>query len=105
MNARVTTLKIKPGMIDDAVKIFQESIVPTAWPKGFVDAMLLKNLNKNELTTLTIWENEETMIASETLGFYQEQISKMRDVVSEPPMKELTEVAVPLEALSKAGVR
>lgn len=101
MNARVTTLKIRHGKMEEAVKIFKESIWPTEKPPNFIDGTLLVNHVAHTMVIITIWENEDAMLESERTGFYNQQISKLSDLNAEPPEREIFEVSVPLQAYAQ----
>lgn len=95
MNARVVTAQFQPGKIDEAVRIFRDSAMPAAkQQQGFKGALLLTDPNTGKGISITLWETEADLKATETSGFFQEQITKFAQVFAGPPTREGYEVSV-----------
>ena len=95
MDARVTTVQMKPGNTQEAIKIYRESVVPAAKAqKGFKGVLLLTDSNTGKGISITLWEKEADMKAGETSGYYQEQIGKFAKVFGAPPVREVYQVSV-----------
>jgi len=78
MHARVILGKVKLNKQDEAINIYQESVVPAAKKqKGFVSMNLLTDSDTNKFISITFWETENDMIASESSGYLQEQLGKI----------------------------
>ena len=78
MHARVILGKVKLNKQDEAINIYQESVVPAAKEqKGFVSMNLLTDADTNKFISITFWETENDMIASESSGYLQEQLGKI----------------------------
>lgn len=93
MFARVTFTQIKPDRFDEANQIFTDSVVPVAQTqKGFKSIYLLTDQATGKGITLTFWESEADALAGEKSGYYQEQISKFKDLLAAPPVREGYEV-------------
>ena len=94
MFARVTRMQVKSDKIDESVKIYNESVIPAAKSqKGYQGTYLLVDSKTDKGMAFTLWASEEDAIANEQSGYYQEQISKFKDVFAAPPVREGYEVA------------
>ncbi|MEO8249511.1 MAG: antibiotic biosynthesis monooxygenase [Burkholderiales bacterium] len=95
MKARVVTVKAQPGKMDEMTAIYKDSVVPAGKKQtGFKGAMLLTDADGSKGISITLWETEADMTAGETNGYYQEQIGKMKPLMSEPPVLEHCDVSV-----------
>ena len=95
MFARLVTVQIQQGKVDESTKIYQDSVVPAAQQqKGFKGGYLLNDPNTGKGVSIALWESEDDMKASETSGYLQEQIGKFAAVLAAPPTTEHFEVAV-----------
>lgn len=95
MFARVTTLYVKPETIDEAIRIYEDSVVPAARAqKGFHSATLLVDRKAAKGLSVTYWENEADALANEENKYYQEQLVKIMGFFSAPPIREGFEVTV-----------
>ena len=95
MYARITFGKSKPGKEDDNFHITKDSVIPAALQqKGFSGLYLMLDRKNNKSITITLWETEADMMAAETNGFYQQQVAKFKDIVSEQPNREVYEVSI-----------
>jgi heme-degrading monooxygenase HmoA len=95
MHARVTTIQMDAGRIDDAVSQLEAEDIPR-WKEidGFKGFTLLVDRQSGKVIGTSFWESKETMDASE------EAISPSRERAAEtggasaPPAVERYEVAV-----------
>jgi heme-degrading monooxygenase HmoA len=95
MYARVTTLEAQPGKAEEIIRIYRDTVVPAAKElQGFKGAWLLTDLNGNRGISITLWETDADLKASETSGFYQEQVGKFLDLAAAPPIREAYEISV-----------
>ena len=95
MHARAVTVQIQPGKTDEAVGIYQDSVVPAAkQQRGFKGAFLLTDPDTGKGLSVTLWETEADMTAGEASGYYQQQIGKFGAVFGAPPVREHYEVSV-----------
>ena len=63
---RVNRRKIQPGKLDEAVRLFNDSIIPTVRErKGNVSAWLLTNAASSEIVAVAFWASDEEMMAEE----------------------------------------
>jgi heme-degrading monooxygenase HmoA len=64
--ARVTTYRGDPGQIDEGLDYARESILPRVRQiDGFEEVYYLVNRESGKALTITLWETEEAMRASE----------------------------------------
>ena len=95
MYARVVTVQIQPGKMDEGTDIYRDSVVPAAQQqKGFKGGFLFSDPNTGKGVSIALWETEDDMKASETSGYLQEQILKFAAVLAAPPTTEHYEVAI-----------
>ena len=83
MHVRVTTIQLQPGKVDQAVRIYQESVVPARKTTGRVSERqtLLIDRAANKGVAITYWASEADLMASEASGYYQEQVAKFAPIV------------------------
>src|SRR5215203_5968331 len=94
MVARVTTVKVKPEDVEEAVRLFEESVMPAAeQEEGFMGALLLTRDDGRALV-VDLCDTVEHMRANERSGFYQAQVAKFAGKIVERPAREFYEVAV-----------
>lgn len=87
--ARVTVTQMKPEKVDEAVKIYGESVVPDAKKqKGFRGIMLLSDFKTGKGLSIAIWDSEADAIANEQSGYYQTQIGRFKDFLTAKPIRE-----------------
>jgi len=86
MHARVILGMVKLDKQDEATKIYKESVEPAAKEqKGFKGMYLLTDPDTRKFISITIWENENDMLAGETSGYLQEQLDKIVALFVGPP--------------------
>jgi heme-degrading monooxygenase HmoA len=86
MHARVILGKVKLDKQDEAIKIYKESVEPAAKEqKGFKKSHLLSDPDTNKFISITIWETETDMMASESSGYLQKQLHKIAALFVGPP--------------------
>jgi len=93
--ARVTISQGQPGKTDEVIRIYRDSVVPAGkQQKGFKGLYLLTDRKTGKGITIGLWETEADMTASETSGYYQQQVAKFKDLVGAPPAREGYEVSI-----------
>jgi heme-degrading monooxygenase HmoA len=86
---------MKPDLIDETVKLFEDSVIPAAKSqKGFREAYLLSDSKSGNRVSITFWDSEEEAIANEQSGYYQDQVNKFKEYFTAPPVREGYEVSV-----------
>lgn len=95
MYARVTTVQVQPGKIDDGIQIFRDAVLPAAQQQpGFKGVLQLVDRSNNKSIGITLWETEDDMKAGEASGYYQQQIAKVAPLLAEQPVRETYEVSM-----------
>jgi len=95
MFARLLRIKTKIERIDEAAKLFEESVIPLLKnQKGYKGAYFLTDHKTGVSIAITLWENEEYMLATESSHFFQEQLVKFMTFFKAPPIREAYEVVV-----------
>jgi len=95
MFARLTICLVQPGKLDEAIKIYRDSIVPAAKrQKGFKSIYFLTDKNTGKGISIAMWNTEADMTAGEASGYYREQVAKEMPLFAAPPTTERYEVSV-----------
>lgn len=93
MFARITITQMKTDKMQEAIRLYKESVVPTAKSqKGFCGIYLLSDFKTGKGLSISMWDSEEDAIANENSGYYQEQLGKFKDFFTTPPSQEGYEV-------------
>jgi len=95
MYARAVTIQMQPGKLDEAISVFQDSVLPAIkQQKGFRRISMLVDRNTYKTITISFWETEADRTASETSGHFAAQLAKFGSFFAGPPITERFEVAV-----------
>lgn len=95
MYARLTHLDVWPDKADEAIELYEKSVVPAAKSqKGFVGLYLLSDRTTGKGLAITLWESEEDALANEHNRYYQEQLVKFLEFFQAPPIREGYQVSV-----------
>ncbi len=99
MKARVVTARLRPDSVDEAVNQYRSAVVPTArQQKGFRGKLLFLNRDTQQALSITLWETEDDMLASESSGYLEAQFRGLGSLFSAPPTTEHYEVSVGAKA-------
>jgi quinol monooxygenase YgiN len=94
MKARVVTVQIQSSKLDEAIRIYRDSVVPTAAEyKGCHAAFLVTDRSSGKGVSITLWDEQELQ-ASEASGHLQEVFARFADVFAAPPVREVYDVNV-----------
>ena len=94
MFARLTTGQVKKDKLDEFLKVYRESIIPAAeTQKGIGGDYCLTNRETGRFVIISFWDSEEEAIANEQSGYYQEQVDKIKHLLTELPIHERYEVS------------
>ena len=95
MEARVVDLRVVPTEAREVVRIYRDSVLPAARHQhGFGGALLLIDDDTGLGLSITLWETEEDRQEGEANGFYQEQVRKLSDLLTETPVRKHYNVGV-----------
>lgn len=95
MFARVVTVQMKPEYLDEAIRIYEESIVGHArTQEGFKSVQLLSQRNTGKTVSISTWETEADMLAGERSSYLKDQFARLAGFFLEQPVTEHFEIAV-----------
>jgi len=95
MFARFTIIHTKIDRIDEAAKLFEESVIPAfKSQKGYDAAYFISERDTGKSICISIWDSEEDALKNEESHIYQEQLVKFMRFFKDPPYKEGYEVLV-----------
>lgn len=93
MYTRAITLPIQRGKVDEAIRLFRDSIAPMfKQRKGFKDGYLVGDRNTGKAVSITLWETEADATSLDTSGFYQQWTAMLAPYLSGPAVREQDEV-------------
>ena len=93
MEARVITVLIDVYRLDEAIKIYEDSVAPAIkMREGGVGAFLLCDRSTGRGISISLWEDREKLVAAQESGFMQEQIRKFSAMLIGTPDIESLEV-------------
>jgi heme-degrading monooxygenase HmoA len=100
MYARTTFTQVRPDKLDEAIRIYHDSIVPAAkQQRGFKNLSLLTDRTSGKCITISMWETEAHLKASEDSGFYKQQLDKLSSCLSGAPTRDIYEVSEAVMAM------
>lgn len=95
MYTRILITKMEIDRLDEASKLFEESIIPLCKDKtGYKGAYFLADRKTGKCNIITVWDNEKNMMATEKSLFFQEQVIKLMRFFTSNPIREAYEVIV-----------
>ena len=96
MHARVTSFRLDPSMTDGGTLLLQKGVMPKLKvQKGFRGFLALAN-TEGKAITISLWETEADMTATESTEWYQTQVARAAPMLSEEPELEHYEVRIHL---------
>lgn len=95
MDARVVRVQLHAEKLEEAVKIYQKSVIPAAKKqKGYKGKLFFINKDDNKAISITLWETKADMKAGEIGDYLDAQFAKFDNLFIEPPVTEHYEVSV-----------
>ena len=95
MHARVVSMETLPMNVGEAVRIYQELVIPAAKEEqGFKGALMLTDSDTGEGVSISLWESEEDMHASEARGLYPRKLDELDALFISTPVRKHYEVSV-----------
>jgi heme-degrading monooxygenase HmoA len=94
LHARVVSMEMLPINVAEAVRIYQDRVVPAAREQeGFRGALMLTDPGSGEGLSISLWNSEEDMHASEASGFYHRKLSELEAFFISTPVRKHYEVS------------
>ncbi len=88
MHARVSTRQIQSGQMDEAIRILRDDTLPPVRERsGFKGGLVLADRNMGKLVTISLWDTEADLRASDPPGYVDA-------VASGAAVREIYEVSV-----------
>src|ERR1700736_6854966 len=91
MYARFTEGTIDPTKREQAEMIATSIFTAARKQTGFSGLSFCLD-PKGEAVFLSLWESKAALLANEASGYYQEQVAKLKDVLTKPTTRHLAEV-------------
>ena len=89
MHCRAVSARVKPEKTQEAVDLYEKSVVPAArLQKGFHDAFLMVDPATGRALSISIWDSQSDMVEGERNGYYRTQVAKFGTMLAEPPLAE-----------------
>ena len=95
MYASVVTAQVLPDKMDEAIRVWQGSVMPAAREqKGFKSARCLVDRKTDKIIAVVLWETEaDARATGEGSAFLREQRGRFASLVTAPAVVERYEVA------------
>ena len=95
MHARAATFQIQSGKTQEAIDIFNNSVVPAQKAqKGYQGSHLMTDASSGKGLAISVWETEADMLAGESSGgYYEQQIAKFGSLLAGAPTLEHYELS------------
>ena len=95
MYARVTEFHVDPKDVDldIAQGVFEKLVIPEMRKQPGYEGCYLLRTEQGKGTVVSLWENEDAAISSETGGYYAEQLAKLMPLLGQAPEVETFRVA------------
>ncbi len=91
MYARFTEGTIDPKKREQTKTIAASIFTAARKQKGFKGVSFCLD-PKGEAVFLSLWESKDALLANEASGYYQEQVAKLKDVLTKPTTRHVGEV-------------
>jgi heme-degrading monooxygenase HmoA len=95
MFAHFTIIHTERDRINEAAKLFEESVIPAfKSQKGFNTAYFVSERDTGKSICISIWDSEEDALCNEESHVYQEQLVKFMGLFTDHHYREGYEVIV-----------
>jgi hypothetical protein len=95
MFVRQTIIHTAVDKIDEAAKLFTESVIPAfRAQKGYQGAYFISERKTGKSICVSLWDSEQDAIANEASHVYQEQLVKFIGLFTMDPFREGYELLV-----------
>ncbi|MCI0654540.1 MAG: hypothetical protein L0Y39_08700 [Methylococcaceae bacterium] len=93
MYVRAITLPLKPDKIDEAVRLFRDSIAPMFQKrKGFQQGYLVGDRSAAKAVSITLWDTEADATSLDTSGFFTEWTGMLKSCLDGQAVRDQDEV-------------
>jgi heme-degrading monooxygenase HmoA len=104
MFARMLAMATRKESLDEAIRVYQNSVIPAASQQpGFRGAVLLTDRANARGTSITFWESEEALLQNERSGYYERQVAALRPLLTGEPVRTVCEVSAQTMVQAMAG--
>jgi len=87
-------METHPMNVGEAVRIYQDRVLPAAREQeGFRGAFMLTDQDTGEGLSISLWDSEEDMHASEASGFYHRKLNELDALFISTPVRKHYEVS------------
>ncbi len=94
MYVQVSRVKIRQGLMEDAIRLFRESVLPLLVEQsGFIKFYLLSDTANHEIIVENFWETIADIEALHLSGFYSAQVDKFVGIFASSPERSVYELA------------
>ncbi len=94
MFARVSIIQVKSDKIDEAIKIYAESVTPARKAqKGSRGAYLFTARTPGKGLAITLWDSKQDILDDEESGRQEERIGNFKAFLAGPFTREIYEVS------------
>lgn len=88
MFARVTHIQAAPAKLAQVTTLYRDSVMPVIRLQPYHSTLLLTDPATGKGLSITVWQSEADLKASESTGFLREQVGKVMPLLSGPPLQE-----------------
>jgi heme-degrading monooxygenase HmoA len=89
MFVRQTIIRTATDKIDEAAKLFEESVIPAfRSQKGYQGASFITDRSTGKSICVSLWDSEQDALANEKSHIYQEQLIKFMRLFTMEPFRE-----------------
>lgn len=103
MFTRVVSVQAQLDKLDEAIAICHSMESLWQQQRGFRHADVLVDRSTGKVLSMSTWETRDDLDATEASGWYKEQVAKFATTWVAPPVRDIYEVAVHVEAARAVG--
>ena len=96
MFARVITLQLRPGKLDEFLRLVQDTIAPAAAAQPGFGGMTLLTGASHKVVAVGLWETEAGLLAGER-AYNTENLADMHGLLAGPPLHEAYTVSLQVD--------
>jgi len=93
MFARIVTMKLRSNRLDEAAKLYKETIIPVVKSqKGFNSNYFCFDRETGKAVSVAFWDSKQDIIDDEESGQQQERLIMFKDFLAEPFTRDIYEI-------------